>query len=99
MNKVIKFLLITGFVFLAAGFISSLFFHNSSIIERLSSAIKLMATVGFAEFHGPRVPGIICSISGLFAFLLLSVGIILFVVRWIIRMSVKEIDDAKIKSS
>jgi len=99
MKKIINYATILGFVFLTTGFISSLFFHNSSIIVRLSSAIKLMTTVGFAEFHGPRVPGIICSISGLFVFLLFSVAIILFIARWIIRMSVKEIEDAKIKSA
>ena len=96
MKKAIKFTLILGFVFLAIGFISSLFFHNLGLIERLSSAIKIISTAGFYSIQVPRVPCIVCAISGPIAFLLIFVAIILFIVRWITKMAVKEIEDAKI---
>ena len=100
MKKAIKLTLILGFIFLVTGFISALFFHDLSLIERLRSAITIMSTVGFAEYQiqGPPVFGIICAISGLAAFLLFFVAIILFIVRLIIKIAVKEIEDAKIKS-
>lgn len=99
MKKTIKFAAIFGFVFLAIGFISSLFFHNLSLIERLGSAIMLMSTVGFADIQIPRIPGIICSISGALAFLSFFLAIILCIVRWIIKIAAKEIENEKIKSA
>ena len=98
MNRTIKFLLIIGFVFLATGFISSLFFHNLSLSERLHSGIMLMTTVGFCEVGQiSRVPAVICSISGGFAFLSFFAAIILSIVGCFIKKVVKEIEDAKIK--
>ena len=98
MNKTVKILLILGFVFLAAGFISSLFFHNLSLNERLHTGIVLMTTVGFGEIGQiPRVPALICAISGGFAFLSFFAAIILSIVGCFVKKVVKETEDTKIK--
>ena len=100
MNKTIKFLIITGFILLAAGFISSLFFHNLSLSERLHSGIVLMTTVGFGEIGQiPRVPAIICSISGNFAFLSFFAAIIMSIVGCFIKKVVKEIENKELKDT
>lgn len=100
MNKTVKFLLILGFVFLVAGVISSLFFHNLSLIERLHTGLVLMTTVGFGEIGQiPRVPALICAISGGFAFLSFFAAIILSIISWISKKVLKEIENKEIKNT
>ena len=100
MNKAIKFLFITGFILLAAGFISSLFFHNLNLSERLRSGLTLMTTVGFCELNQiPRIPAAICAISEGFAFLSFFAAIILSIVGYFVKKVVKEIENKEIEST